>query len=169
VLCRTNGMAVNAVLMFQAQGKTAHLVGGAQEIVRFARACGELQGGQRTTHPELACFNDWGEVQAYVADDPGGSDLRMLVNMVDKYGVQIVVDALDGCVGEAGADVVISTAHKAKGREWANVRLAADFEPGEGQVLAPPELRLLYVAATRATRNLDISGCVPLREMVEGR
>jgi hypothetical protein len=163
VLCRSNGMAVNAVLQVQAQGLQPHLVGGADEIVRFARAAGQLQAGERTTHPELACFESWREVVDYVDNDPGGSDLAMLVKMLTKYGVQIVVDALDGLLGEDAADVVISTAHKAKGREWENVRLAPDVDARPGQALDDGEWRLLYVAATRATHSLDISSCLPLR------
>lgn len=166
VLCRTNGMAVNAVLQFQARGMSPHLVGGADEIVRFARAAADLQRGERTTHPELACFDTWREVQDYVANDPGGDDLAMLVKMLDKYGVQIVVDALDGLLGEDGADVIISTAHKAKGREWQAVRLAPDFEVPEGRSMGDGEWRLLYVAATRATHSLDVSGCAPLRDLL---
>lgn len=167
VLCRSNGAAVNAVLSFQAKGMSPHLVGGAAEIVRFARAAADLQAGQRTTHPELACFDTWREVQEYVERDPAGSDLRMLVNLLDKYGIDIVVDALDGLLGEDAADVVISTAHKAKGREWPAVRLAADFEVPDGRDIAAPEWRLLYVAATRATHHLDISSCEPLRDLME--
>lgn len=167
VLCRSNGMAVNAVLQYQAKGLLPHLVGGADEIVRFARAAAELQAGQRTTHPELACFESWGEVRDYVDTDPAGSDLGMLVKLLDKYGIDIVVDALDGLIGEQGADVIISTAHKAKGREWPNVLLAPDFEAPEGCTMAAPEWRLLYVAATRARENLDISSCQPLRDLAD--
>jgi hypothetical protein len=169
MLCRTNGMAVNAVLQYQEKGMQPHLVGGADEIVRFAQAAAQLQAGQSTTHPELACFTSWREVQQYVADDAHGSDLAMLVKLLDNYGVQIVVDALDGLIGEEGADVVISTAHRAKGREWPAVRLAPDFDPpgDDDRALAEPEWRLLYVAATRATHSLDVSSCGPVRDLLE--
>lgn len=67
---------------------------------------------------------------------------------------------------EATPDVIISTAHQAKGAEWDNVRIADDFwgprvevDPATGETFteypAPEELRLAYVAVTRAKKVLD--------------
>ena len=67
------------------------------------------------------------------------------------------------------ADRVLATAHKAKGLEWPEVRLAPDFPslpeldargPGRGAAAdaaeeRDQELHLLYVAATRARRRLE--------------
>jgi superfamily I DNA/RNA helicase len=66
--------------------------------------------------------------------------------------------ALNRTVDEEQSDVTISTAHKAKGREWKTVRLMDDFlrsQPKRSQAKTtngddPAELRLLYVALTRA-------------------
>jgi superfamily I DNA/RNA helicase len=67
-------------------------------------------------------------------------------------------------IAESEADVIVSTAHKSKGREWSTVRLAGDFaEPLERGAGADGELRLLYVAATRARDVLDLRACEPLR------
>ncbi|MBP0656307.1 ATP-binding domain-containing protein, partial [Mycobacterium tuberculosis] len=57
---------------------------------------------------------------------------------------------------------VITTVHKAKGREWDNVLLADDFEGRSFsedmlqrvKINGDPEARLLYVAITRAKRGL---------------
>lgn len=167
VLCRSNAAAVQSVLGFQERGLMPHLVGGSDDIVRFALAAGQLQAGETTGHPELSCFDSWREVQDYVDNDPQGSELRMMVNVIDSYGVDIVVEALSGLIAQEEADVVVSTAHKAKGREWHSVRLASDFEQPETGSLAAPELRLLYVAATRATHELDLSVCLPLRDLAD--
>jgi hypothetical protein len=168
VLCRSNAAAVETVLNFQSQGLQPHLVGGAEGIVSFARAAAKLQAGEKCLHPDLGCFESWAEVREYVDDNPQGDDLRMMVNLLEEYGVQIVLDALDGLIGEREADVIVSTAHKAKGREWPIVRLAGDFggdEEGDRE-LAAPELRLLYVAATRARDVLDVHRCQPLLDLV---
>ena len=45
-----------------------------------------------------------------------------IVKLIEDYGVQIILDALEGGVPEDQADVVVSTAHKAKGREWPTER-----------------------------------------------
>jgi UvrD-like helicase family protein len=166
VLCRTNAAAVEAVFSYQERGMAPHLVGGVEDIVRFAEAAIRLQAGEQVSHPDLACFDNWRQVQDYVSEDPGGSDLRVMVKMLDDYGPQIVMDALTGLIGEDGADVIISTAHRAKGREWDRVRLGPDFELPEDAPHA--ELRLLYVAATRATHHLDITACEPIRSLLAG-
>ncbi|MFI6368837.1 UvrD-helicase domain-containing protein [Nocardia sp. NPDC050630] len=62
----------------------------------------------------------------------------------------------------ATPDVIVSTAHKAKGLEWDQVRIGDDFKgpkrhPSTGELILPSaeELRLAYVAVTRARRVLD--------------
>ena len=161
ILCRTNATAVEEVLHAQNTGRRPHLMGGGYEVVSFAKAARDLQNSRSTSHPELACFSSWGAVQNYVASDPQGDDLRLMVKLVDDFTVEVILDALDDMVSEAKADVVISTAHKAKGREWASVQLAPDFnrEDKDGELIEPSdeELRLLYVAVTRAQISLDIS------------
>jgi AAA domain/UvrD-like helicase C-terminal domain len=165
-LCRSNAGALDIVVREQAAGRSTHLIGDADEVIYFATQAAKLQAGQRTDHPDLACFESWREVKDYVDNEPGGDELRMLVRLLDEYGIAIVIDALEGQSPEAAADVVVSTAHKAKGREWPTVRLAGDFDPGDDRPLSDPELRLLYVACTRAQERLDVTACETIREMV---
>lgn len=171
VLCRGNAHAVHSVLALNRAGLMPFLVGGADEIVRFTHAAVQLMIGKPTNHPELACFEHWREVQEYVDADPQGDELRMLVNMLDDYGPEIVLEALSGLAGERDADVVVSTGHKAKGREWSSVRLAGDFaSPGSNDNEVPPaEWRLLYVAVTRAQHELDITWATPIRDLLTAR
>jgi len=157
ILCRTNAIAVGEVLTRQKAGQSVHLVGGGAEVVAFAKAAGELINGQPTYHPELACFDTWGEVLDYVDHDEQGGELRLMVKLVEEFGVAMIIQALDRMIPEAGADVVVSTAHKAKGREWDSVQIAGDFPGSADEIPADPELRLLYVALTRARRELDHS------------
>jgi superfamily I DNA/RNA helicase len=156
-LTRTNAAAMRIVLEELGAGRRPHLVGGGAELVSFARAAAELMRGQRTYHPELACFDTWGEVQDYVAHDQQGDELRLMVGLMDEYGPERILEALDRCPREQDADVVVSTAHKSKGREWNRVVLGADFPDGELREVSDPELRLLYVAVTRAQRELDVT------------
>lgn len=159
ILTRGNATAVKTVMRELADGRKPYLVGGGTEIVRFAEAARQLQSDGFTGHPELTCFGSWGEVQEYVSDDETG-DLRLMVKLVDDFGVDAIIEALGALSSEKDADVVISTAHKAKGREWDSVQLAGDFPKARGgQELPASELRLLYVAVTRARRELDITGC----------
>jgi hypothetical protein len=161
ILTRTNATAVTAMIDAQSNGRRPHLVGGGGDVLAFARAASELQDGRRTYHPELACFRSWGEVVEYVDNDVQGDDLALLVRLIENFGADEIARTLSSMPSEDKADVTISTAHKSKGREWSTVRLADDFQkkPGKNGELPPPptdsELRLLYVAITRARLGLD--------------
>ena len=75
-----------------------------------------------------------------------------MVKLVDAYGTPKLISSLRQVVPESHSDVVVSTAHRAKGREWETVRLEDDFLDMNSE-----ELRLNYVAVTRARMSLDIT------------
>ncbi len=159
ILTRTNAGAIRVVLNAITNGRRPFLVGGGSEVSSFCRAALDLQAGRRTSHPELACFDSWPEVQMYVATDEQGEDLRLMVKLVDEFGAAVILEALDGQGTEDGADVVVTTTHKSKGRQWSRVQVHSDFMPpreGEADMNAP-EMRLAYVASTRAQHELDLS------------
>lgn len=163
LLCRSNAGALDALLGYQAADVKAHLVGGASDIGRFCNAVLELQTTGRTSHRDLIAFTSWDEVVQYVKDDKkGAGDLATWVGILDRYGVEKVRDAIaNQHPHEETAEVTISTAHKAKGREWDTVRIAGDFAPkvdkvtGEAKEPTPAEIMLNYVAVTRAMNVLD--------------
>lgn len=164
VLCRSNAGAIIRVIEALGQGRRAALVGGGQDIRRMAEAAAKLQAGLPVDHPELFAFQTWREVQEYVEMDTGGSDLRVFVRLIDKHGAREVMRVCDALVDERYADVVVSTAHRAKGREWGRVRIADDFpepkvsEDGTRANIARDEAMLAYVAVTRAQKVLDRDG-----------
>lgn len=162
VLCRTNAAAAREVLDGLKAGRRVALPGETRtKIISLAQACQRLQAGQPTDNAELALFRSWDQVQDYVKEEDGsGGDLRAFVTMIDKMGAGVVLDAMNRAVAEEDADLVISTIHKAKGRQWPMVRIADDFhQPTDnaGNPLPFPDsdLRLAYVAVTRARTVLD--------------
>jgi energy-coupling factor transporter ATP-binding protein EcfA2 len=163
ILCRTNAGAVAALMAAAEQGRRAALVGGGEAIKRLAEAALELQQGIPTSHPELIAFTSWGQVREYVEQEQAGSDLRVFVRLIDDHGADAVIATMDHLVEERRAQVVVSTAHKAKGREWDQVQVAGDFrqpKPAEdgGPRVDPAEAMLAYVTVTRARRVLDRGG-----------
>lgn len=164
ILCRSNAEAIKQAMHAMRDGHRAALVGGGQAIRRLAEAAATLKAGAGTDHPELYAFRTWGEVQEYAEHDPAGSDLKVVVDLIDSHGPDVVIDTVDRLSSERTADVVLSTAHKAKGREWGSVRIAGDFhepkpeENGWPGKIEPEEARLAYVAVTRAQFTLDRSG-----------
>ncbi|MFJ5920940.1 UvrD-helicase domain-containing protein [Streptomyces ardesiacus] len=171
VVCRTNVGAMTQVMALMAAGCRVGLVGGGESLSALAQAARDLKEGRRTHHPELALFPTWGELQDYAAHDPAGRDLRPFVDLVDTHGADVILAAVARLVPEPQAQVRVSTAHKAKGREWARVKIAEDFAPPRATSALPDppnqtaqgrihdsEARLAYVAVTRTRRRLDLGG-----------
>jgi hypothetical protein len=132
--------------------------------VTVSEAAQQLKAGRRTNHPELFLFSSWGEVQEYAEHDAAGRDLRAIVQLVDTHGPETIIRAVGRLSAEDEAQVTVSTAHKAKGREWPSVRIGPGFEPppidddGRQRPLSLAEARLIYVAVTRARELLDPAG-----------
>lgn len=181
ILCRTNGGAMTEILTLLAAGRRVGLVGSGKPLRALALAARDLKQGRRTVHPELLLFSTWEQVQHYAQDDPDGRDLQPLVDVIDAHGVDVVLDTLNRLTDERHAQVVVSTVHKAKGREWASVRIGDDFpEPedpdhtdADGDPLPGPidpgEARLAYVAVTRARHRLDLGGLSWINTHPDGR
>lgn len=100
------------------------------------------------------------------------SEARRLRDIVDKYRdrLPILLEQLHGHHRdrEEDAQLVVGTAHRAKGREWPIVYVLDDFEPPEEFVKrrqADPsktvemdqETNLLYVVLSRATHQLHLA------------
>ncbi|MFI8254119.1 UvrD-helicase domain-containing protein [Streptomyces filamentosus] len=161
VLCRTNAGAMEVVMATLAAGKPVALVGGGSEMKRLAEAADALLDGRDTDHPELSGFATWDQVRQYAEEEADGADLRVLVKLIDDYGPAPIIAATEQLTSETKAGLVVSTAHRSKGREWPTVRIHNDFrEPTPDretkQVLVQrEEARLAYVAVTRAREVLD--------------
>lgn len=139
--------------------KRVAVVGGTKEMGLVLKAVEMLRDGQETTHPDFAAFRSWRE---YVdaSEIPGApADMKRLVRVCTRNPVRALRYALNlsDRVKEEEADLVVSTAHKSKGREWPYVELAEDFyKPEPGEPLEEEEARLNYVALTRA--QVDMVG-----------
>jgi antirestriction protein ArdC/DNA polymerase III epsilon subunit-like protein len=97
------------------------------------------------------------------ADGNWAKDRRLTIEddlkKVDKLNQ--LKKILEGVIEPVKADVVITTAHQSKGLQWNKVRIYDDFwgpkfnkETGEIDMPAPEELRLAYVAVTRAQQEV---------------
>jgi superfamily I DNA/RNA helicase len=156
VLCRTNGGVIRALMSSLDQKKKVAIIGRSDNLIEFARACDDLKRGVRTAHPELAPFLTWDDVKHWIESDPAETgQIKTMVDLVDTYGAPRLIACLKQTVDERSADIVLSTAHRAKGREWDSVKVTSDFI--DRKVMRPEDYRLAYVAVTRAMKNLDIS------------
>lgn len=160
VLCRTNAEAFRRAIAYIAQGLKVAFPKGAGELIALTMGARDLKEGRPAEHPDLLAFATWGQVQDYAENEADGQDLKQFVELVDEHGPDELLDILSQIGSEekgAQADVTISTAHSAKGREWRLVEIAGDFlppkDPGKG--IPRETAMLLYVALTRPQYVLD--------------
>ncbi len=159
ILCRTNASAMVQLLTGLKRGHKVALQADTERMLKFCQSADNLKQGKPAYGvPELAYFYNWSDVQDY-AETSEGSDIKTLVKLVDEHGTDTIKQAVNSLSDMNHADYVISTAHKAKGLEWSRVQLDDDFYydvTTHAVKISPEELRLLYVACTRAEQNLDI-------------
>ena len=165
-LCRTNAGLIGKVI--ENVKKKLHVVGGTHEVLELAQSGYALYKGEsnKVKHNKIKGFKNWDALTKFKNDfeDP---DVTFLVNIIDRYGDDFdkVIDQVKNAryVQEEDADIVFSTIHKAKGREWDNVVVGDDFtlfiqDDGMMELLKEhsEEFNLLYVAITRAKYKLHL-------------
>ncbi|MGY2793547.1 ATP-dependent exoDNAse (exonuclease V) beta subunit [Thermostichus sp. MS-CIW-36] len=167
ILSRTNVGALREVLVLLDQGKKVALVNKIKELTDALEAAYRLYQGQEPRHPEFSLFRSWEQLKYLIERFPSiAAQYRPYERLVEEYKDTIpkVCRTLsNSLVDEEHAEVVVSTAHRSKGREWDRVTLAEDFtgvtlaqeNPTHRCVkLYPEEANLTYVAFTRARDTL---------------
>lgn len=167
VLARSNGGVMKQVIVETTAGRKVAMpsprpgVAGGAEIERLAKAAISLKQGRGTDHPDLMVFQNWAEVQDYAANDPGGDDIAVLVDLIDEHTPEKILAMCAKLVEERYAEVVVSTVHKAKGREWDTVQVTdfrkpqPRYDEDEAPLPGRDRMMLAYVAVTRAKLTLD--------------
>ena len=162
ILGRTNASTFRALTNAIECGQKPYLVGGKSEYFELLRGVKQLKDGKRSTVDEFFGFRNWREVVEF-SKTPEGAQLQTFINLVETRGEENLIWALDQTVEEKDSDIVVSTAHKAKGREWSKVLLMDDFlksaqhkDNRPTPEYEPSELQLFYVAMTRAQYELEI-------------
>ena len=163
ILARSNVGVITNVLKCLHNNVRCTVLGGTLDLQRLLGDVQRIKRNVPAQMPELLGFTTWKDVMSGSLQ-PEGEHLRALVNVVQEHGETRIIDALARCeTDESSAQVVCSTAHKAKGREWNYVHLDSDFETrfhhaSKGRVPSyyDAEARLLYVAMTRAKRAVHL-------------
>ena len=169
ILSRSNAGVIGNVLYCLKRNIQCAVVGGTKSLQRLLEDVLQVQQGRTAQTAELLGFESWREVLSF-SRSPEGEHLKSLVNLVQEHGAEQLLFAMNRCEQtEANAQVVCSTAHRSKGREWRYVHLDADFEQGflratksaaddrqATQAAIDAESRLLYVGITRASHAVSI-------------
>jgi hypothetical protein len=159
VLARTNATVILEILQAVANGLRPFVIGGTSDLKRLLSDVFELKNGKPATCPEFFGFENWTQVVEF-SETEEGEDLRTFVQLVEQHGERKLWAAVSSAQEkEEASDIVLSTAHKAKGREWESVRLAPDFLSSRLNGVDPSaeaEVRIFYVAMTRAKQHLSV-------------
>ena len=161
VLCRKNETVIDTVL--NNLDKRIHVVGSMKDTLNLLISGYALlkEDFKNVTYSALKQFKSWDDmVNHHDNSEDKDRDITLLVNFVDKYKndlAKTLSKLQNSChVSEKEADIIISTIHKSKGREWDSVLVENDFNISEKT--SDEEWNLLYVAITRAQKYLCMKG-----------
>lgn len=164
-LYRTNVELLRDAMFFADKGEHIAIVGDMSDLRVKLESAWHLKQGEHKgiRHPLIAPFSSWEALGKHVDDSPD-PEVGQVFQIIEEYDGRFgdVLSLLGQEFDDASAKIVLTTAHRSKGREWDNVVIAADFDNlllGKRQ-LQPSEkdaeLNLLYVAMTRAMVKLEL-------------
>lgn len=174
-LYRTNAALIADGVELLIQGKKVALEIDVREFVKVLESATALFHGEMAgvKHENIVPFPHWDDllVEAKLV----GGELARIANIVASGDGDRILRILADYTKPVNPDIILTTAHKSKGREFPVVVLADDFpscynNDGEWIGLNEMEENLLYVAATRARETLVInSTVVEILERVKAR
>ena len=165
-IARTN-MTLLAKLLKLPRSKKAYVLSGANKLERLLADTESLMQGKKVRSGMLSGFGDWEQVKAR-AGQRFGYPYQEYVRAIEEVGCANAKRILTNIVSdERGADIVLTTTHGVKGREYDAVSVYDDFRGkklvgGFGTWMPMGVTRLLYVAVTRAKEILFLEK--PLRD-----
>lgn len=178
VICRTNLDLIETALHYLAQGTKVFCMTDTDKILEVAEDFIRLSNGERPKNSDMRGFASMAKLQEFLNKRRGGDavkdaavsaddedevviedTLTPILFAIEKFGPRRVIDAVSRIEpSERTAQVVVSTIHKAKGRQWDSVHVRWDgfATSNKTDSRAKDDLMLLYVAVTRAKKALVI-------------
>jgi superfamily I DNA/RNA helicase len=169
IITRTNSHLFDLAYDFATQGKKIHIVGSNKGMFKDILDGYYLFAGdhKKIESEYIRKFKNFKHLEG-VAKNTGAKDLLILVKIVKKYGANLfkAIDRIQHALkAEKFSDVILTTAHKSKGLEFINVKIADDFMElyDENGFKIPveridlEEINLLYVSITRAKYDLELN------------
>lgn len=177
-LCRTNIGAVELMVDYASLGLYAVpaniQIKGTIDMLDAIHQF-EMDSESQKRHPVLKNFQDYQELLQYNEEYYGDQSIAPYLNLYKEYGHEEITRILKRCSqlehGDSW-DFQVTTAHKAKGREWDNILIHSDFndcffnEDGTAKDANDEEYRLLYVAMTRAKKKLYAANITKILDMI---
>jgi superfamily I DNA/RNA helicase len=162
VICRTNAGVLDSVIRISELGKRVHVTGGVKDQQDQIQAIYDIANGITPSYFEFKRFKTIENLKRFANSD-AGTMFAPIVNYCIKRGISAIPMLLKNLrnvhPSEEGADVICTTVHKAKGREFDHVTIYNDMIATNDAKWTEDERCVLYVAVTRAKKQLNISRC----------
>ncbi len=157
-LFRTNAEVARRALELISAGYTVYVEGGVAELCNDLTDVYALSKGFEKSNKsnKYRIFKNFQEVEE---EAEHSVDIEFDLKFLSELGSKLpeAISTLRRSVKDRRSirrvDYILSTAHKAKGLEWDNVKLHDDFRFVS---LSKSEWNLIYVAITRARKNLEV-------------
>lgn len=169
MLFRTNQALIEKAISLVQQNKRILCDGNIANFKAMLSSCTNLHKGNMkgVFHEDVKRYSTWADFMTNAAEDP---ELLRIAKVVEGGKSKLYMDALEKIATistEAKGplpeyDILLTTAHKSKGKEWDSVIIGDDFdlktimkrEDEEG--FDQQEVNLFYVACTRAITTLQL-------------
>lgn len=159
VLCRTNAglifIALEYINRYPNKKIYAQLSINVEKIEQWFRKLEEFKKDPKTGKNDeiLSNFESFKELEEYCDNFPDDEEISSYVRLYKEGKIDLISKLLkDISLNQNNHDVLFTTVHKSKGMEWEKVLLNDDFH----SLSSESELRLMYVAVTRAKNKLYI-------------
>lgn len=168
VICRTNAGVIKNIFEYSNRypNKRVSASCDVAAIESFVRAYEGLITGKKVEHPLLYAFEHKNELMEYCDENPEDLEITGMVKIIEQFGIKSVLASMARCSKELKPDIMITTAHKSKGLEFDNVVINSDYnydiQSLDNILIDDEELNLIYVACTRAKKNICVAGIFDL-------
>ena len=150
-IARTNAELIKAIVSKKSSNQKIHFVGDVNKVISLFESAYFLRINKLSlmTDFSLKRFSSWEKFtnEAYLSQD---HEYLAIINFIQDYQKDVpeVLTLIKELCSypEEEADIVMTTAHKAKGRQWSQVHVHNDFLCNT----STEEKNIYYVALTRA-------------------
>jgi hypothetical protein len=159
ILYRTNAALIQDGVHYILRGRKVSLEMDTKDYIAMMNSVVALRYNdmKKVKHEEVVPYPSWKALMEEL--EHIGGDIARIARVVAEDQHEKVLRALENYKKPAHPELILTTAHKAKGREFDVVELADDFpdvvdKTGEWIGLEDTEANLLYVGLTRAMKAL---------------
>lgn len=168
-LFRTNSHLLSEAVAALSRNEKISIEIDTKDFIKLLTSAMALNANQAkdVKHERIMPFANWNDM---VAEGEYDRELARLCKLIKDGKAQHIINVLTNYRPAANPHVILTTAHKSKGREWKQVRLEEDFPTHlkgnakdkniEWVGLSEAEQNILYVAVTRAIDRLEVNSSV---------